>query len=134
MIFENSPTQRVGAKPLDKFSQVNHRIPLLSLSNAMNNQELELFNTQMKKGLNKKIEYVGEPKLDGLAVELIYENGKFTKGSTRGDGQVGEDITENLKTIKKNLNVDLNQIKLVPDESTRHFSIPVAHFCEIGNM
>ena len=100
LIFENSPTQRVGAKPLDKFSQVNHRIPLLSLSNAMNNQELELFNTQMKKGLNKKIEYVGEPKLDGLAVELIYENGKFTKGSTRGDGQVGEDITENLKTIK----------------------------------
>ena len=99
-IIENSPTQRVGAKPLEKFSQVNHRIPLLSLSNAMNNDELELFNTQMKKGLNKSIEYVGEPKLDGLAVELIYENGKFLKGSTRGDGYVGEDITENLKTIK----------------------------------
>ena len=99
-IIENSPTQRVGAKPLAKFSQVTHRIPLLSLSNAMNNEELELFNTQMKKGLNKSIEYVGEPKLDGLAVELIYENGKFVKGSTRGDGQVGEDITENLKTIK----------------------------------
>ena len=99
-IIENSPTHRVGAKPLDKFSQVNHRIPLLSLSNAMNNQELDLFNTQMKKGLNKNIEYVGEPKLDGLAVELIYENGKFVKGSTRGDGHVGEDITENLKTIK----------------------------------
>ena len=100
LIIENSPTQRVGAKPLDKFSQVTHRIPLLSLSNAMNNEELELFNTQMKKGLNKSIEYVGEPKLDGLAVELIYENGKFVKGSTRGDGHVGEDITENLKTIK----------------------------------
>ena len=100
LIIKNSPTQRVGAKPLAKFSQVTHRIPLLSLSNAMNNQELELFNTQMKKGLDKKIEYVGEPKLDGLAVELIYENGKFVKGSTRGDGQVGEDITENLKTIK----------------------------------
>ena len=100
LIIENSPTQRVGAKPLAKFSQVTHRIPLLSLSNAMNNEELELFNTQMKKGLDKKIEYVGEPKLDGLAVELIYENGKFVQGSTRGDGQVGEDITENLKTIK----------------------------------
>ena len=99
-IIKNSPTQRVGAKPLAKFSQVTHRIPLLSLSNAMNNEELELFNTQMKKGLDKKIEYVGEPKLDGLAVELIYENGKFVKGSTRGDGHVGEDITENLKTIK----------------------------------
>ncbi len=99
-IIKNSPTQRVGVKPLDKFSQVTHRIPLLSLSNAMNSEELELFNTQMKKGLNKSIEYVGEPKLDGLAVELIYENGKFFKGSTRGDGHVGEDITENLKTIK----------------------------------
>ena len=99
-IIQNSPTQRVGVKPLDKFSQVTHRIPLLSLSNAMNSEELELFNTQMKKGLNKNIEYVGEPKLDGLAVELIYENGKFVKGSTRGDGHVGEDITENLKTIK----------------------------------
>ena len=99
-IIKNSPTQRVGEKPLDKFSQVTHRIPLLSLSNAMNNKELELFNTQMKKSLNKSIEYVGEPKLDGLAVELIYENGYFIKGSTRGDGYVGEDITENLKTIR----------------------------------
>ena len=99
-IIENSPTNRIGAKPLDKFSQVNHRIPLLSLSNAMNNEELELFNTQMKKGLNKSIEYIGEPKLDGLAVELIYENGKFVQGSTRGNGHIGEDITENLKTIK----------------------------------
>ena len=99
-IIENSPTNRIGAKPLDKFSQVNHRIPLLSLSNAMNNEELELFNTQMKKGLNKSIEYIGEPKLDGLAVELIYENGKFVQGSTRGNGHIGEDITDNLKTIK----------------------------------
>lgn len=100
LIVQNSPTNRVGAKPLDKFSQVNHRIPLLSLSNAMNNEELELFNTQMKKRLNKSIEYIGEPKLDGLAVELIYENGKFIQGSTRGNGYIGEDITENLKTIK----------------------------------
>tara|TARA_Y100001960_G_C14757675_1_gene872129 strand:- start:197 stop:2197 length:2001 start_codon:yes stop_codon:yes gene_type:complete len=100
LIIKNSPTQRIGAKPLSKFSQMTHRIPLLSLSNAMNKEELELFNTQMQKGLNKSIEYVGEPKLDGLAVELIYENGRFVKGSTRGDGYVGEDITENLKTIK----------------------------------
>ena len=100
LVSLKSPTQRVGAEPLSKFNQVNHRIPLLSLSNAMNNDELELFNTQMKKGLNKSIEYVGEPKLDGLAVELVYENGQFIQGSTRGDGNVGEDITENLKTIK----------------------------------
>ena len=66
----------------------------------MNNEELELFHTQMEKGLGvKNIEYVGEPKLDGLAVELIYENGHFIKVSTRGNGYIGEDITENLKTI-----------------------------------
>ena len=97
----NSPTIRVGSKPLSKFDQIEHRIPLLSLSNAMNMDEIKLFHTQMEKGLNSSdFEYVGEPKLDGLAVELIYENGYFVKGSTRGDGYFGEDITENLKTIK----------------------------------
>ena len=99
-ISPHSPTKRVGAEPLSKFNQVTHRIPLLSLSNAMNSEELELFNTQMEKGLNQSVEYVGEPKLDGLAVELIYEKGQFIKGSTRGDGYIGEDITENLKTIR----------------------------------
>ena len=97
----NSPTQRVGSKPLSKFNQTEHRIPLLSLSNAMDIDELQLFHGQMEKGLNSNdFEYVGEPKLDGLAVELIYENGYFVKGSTRGDGYFGEDITENLKTIR----------------------------------
>ena len=96
----NSPTKRVGSTPLSKFNQIEHRIPLLSLSNAMDMDELQLFHNQMKKGLkNKNFEYVGEPKLDGLAVELIYENGHFIKGSTRGDGYIGEDITENLRTI-----------------------------------
>ena len=100
-ICKDSPTHRIGSIPLSKFSQVTHRLPLLSLSNAMNNDELELFNTQMEKGLNiDNIEYVGEPKLDGLAVELVYENGQFIRGATRGDGTVGENITENLKTIK----------------------------------
>ena len=101
LICVDSPTKRVGSKPLVQFNQVNHRIPLLSLSNAMDNSELELFHTQMVKGLNSNnIEYIGEPKLDGLAVELIYEKGQFVKGSTRGNGYTGEDITENLKTIK----------------------------------
>ena len=97
---KNSPTKRVGVTPLSKFSQVTHRIPMLSLSNAMNSNELKLFHTQMEKGLGEKIEYIGEPKLDGLAVELIYENGIFVNGSTRGDGYLGEDITDNLKTIR----------------------------------
>ena len=101
LICIDSPTKRVGSKPLEQFNQVNHRIPLLSLSNAMNSSELELFHAQMVKGLNSdNIEYIGEPKLDGLAVELIYEKGQFVKGSTRGNGYTGEDITENLKTIK----------------------------------
>ena len=101
LICIDSPTKRVGSKPLEQFNQVNHRIPLLSLSNAMDSSELELFHAQMVKGLNSDdIEYIGEPKLDGLAVELIYEKGQFVKGSTRGNGYIGEDITENLKTIK----------------------------------
>ena len=101
LICIDSPTKRVGSKPLEQFNQVNHRIPLLSLSNAMDSSELELFHAQMVKGLNSDdIEYIGEPKLDGLAVELIYEKGQFVKGSTRGNGYTGEDITENLKTIK----------------------------------
>jgi len=109
----NSPTKRVGSAPLSKFNQIKHRIPLLSLSNAMDIDEIKLFHTQMKKGLkSENFEYVGEPKLDGLAVELIYENGYFVKGSTRGDGYVGEDITENLRTIKS-IPLSLNsQIKI----------------------
>ena len=101
-ITPDSPTQRIGAAPLSEFQQLTHRLPMLSLANAMNSNELNEFDEQVKKGLGLevKIEYVAEPKLDGLAVELIYEKGKFTHGSTRGDGTTGEDITQNLKTIR----------------------------------
>ena len=96
-----SPTQRVGSKPLSNFQSIDHRLPMLSLANAMNEEGLTEFNTQMSKLLNKNnIQFIGEPKLDGLAVELVYENGNFVYGSTRGDGFTGENITENLKTIK----------------------------------
>ena len=103
LIQPDSPTQRVGSKPLNKFSTIEHRIPLLSLDNAMNNQEIIDFDMRIKKGLqtNNEIEYILEPKLDGLAVELIYQNGLFKIGSTRGDGNIGENITQNLKTIKQ---------------------------------
>ena len=97
----DSPTQRVGGEPLEEFKSITHRIPLQSLANAMNESELEHFDSQIMKSLSiTDIEYIGEPKLDGLAVELVYEKGKFVYGSTRGDGYVGEDITHNLKTIK----------------------------------
>ena len=97
-----SPTKRVGTTPLKKFGSINHTIPMLSLANAMDDIELNDFDIQVQKFLevDKPVEYIGEPKLDGLAVELVYERGEFVRGSTRGDGFIGEDITENLKTIK----------------------------------
>ena len=102
LITPDSPTQRVGAAPITKFQALIHRIPMLSLANAMNEDELIEFDTQIKRGLGIEtdIEYTAEPKLDGLAVELVYEKGEFAHGSTRGDGTTGEDITQNLKTIR----------------------------------
>ena len=102
LIISESPTQRVGAGPLIEFGSIEHQIPMLSLSNAMNPKELIAFDERMKKELNlkKNILYIAEPKLDGLGIELIYEQGIFIKGSTRGDGFTGEDITQNLKTIR----------------------------------
>ena len=101
-ITEDSPTQRIGATPLKNFNTLSHSLPMLSLSNAMNKEEIVEFDNQIKKGLGLdcEVEYVAEPKLDGLAVELIYKNGKFINGSTRGDGYIGENITHNLKTIR----------------------------------
>ena len=102
LVEKDSPTQRVGATPIDNFKTIKHRTPMLSLSNAMSNDELILFDGRMKKLLNSSndIEYMAEPKLDGIGVELIYEGGVFTTGLTRGDGFEGEDITQNLRTIR----------------------------------
>ena len=114
-ISDDSPTQRVGALPLKEFKTIKHRIPMQSLANAMNLDELKSFDTQVRKKIDsvEEIEYVGELKLDGLAVELVYENGKFVYGSTRGNGIEGEDITSNLKTIR-GIPMKLNT-KYVPD-------------------
>jgi DNA ligase (NAD+) len=98
----DSPTQRVGAAPLEKFSTVRHTLPMLSLNNVMDPEELKDFEERIQRFLkySDAIEYAIEPKIDGLAVELVYLDGKFTVGSTRGDGINGEDITQNLKTIR----------------------------------
>ncbi|RZD16423.1 MAG: NAD-dependent DNA ligase LigA [Candidatus Acididesulfobacter guangdongensis] len=100
----DSPTKRVGGEPIEKFSQITHRIPMLSLDNTYSKEDVIEFDLKVKRFLNlpadKDIEYECELKFDGLAIELIYENGLFTVGSTRGDGITGEDVTENLKTIK----------------------------------
>jgi len=101
LVTSDSPTQRVGATPVSEFRTIKHRIPMLSLANAMNKEELVAFDERVQKGLDTdSVTYIAEPKLDGLGVELIYENGSFVYGATRGDGFTGEDITHNLKTIR----------------------------------
>jgi len=98
----NSPLNRVGGKPLDKFVKVRHAVPMLSLNDAFSKEDVRAWEIRLKKLLppSAKLEYFCELKLDGLAVSLIYESGRFTRGATRGDGQVGEDITQNLRTVR----------------------------------
>lgn len=102
LITPDSPTQRVGAKPLDGFQQVAHQVPMLSLGNAFDEQEVRDFDRRVRELLDTTaaVEYVAEPKLDGLAVSLIYTDGMLSQALTRGDGHIGEDITQNVRTIK----------------------------------
>ncbi len=98
---ENSPTKRVGGAPLKEFETVSHEVPMQSLGDVFSYDELVEFDNRVVSGLDgKQVEYVVEMKIDGLSVSLEYENGRFMRGSTRGDGLIGENITENLKTIK----------------------------------
>lgn len=102
MISADSPTQRSGSKPLEKFLKVNHPAPILSLANAFNIEDLKTWYERIRK-LDSNVDrsgFVLEPKIDGLTVVLHYENGLFVRGATRGDGEIGEDVTENLKTIR----------------------------------
>lgn len=100
LITPDSPTQRVGGKPLEGFDKVVHAVQMQSLSDVFNEEELFAFDARVRDVVGDTIEYVVEKKIDGLSVSLIYENGRFVRGATRGDGLVGEDITLNLKTIK----------------------------------
>jgi DNA ligase (NAD+) len=101
----DSPTQRVGGTPLERFGQIRHLQPMLSLGNARNEEELRAWEKRIQNMLDRqeiaesKIEYVTEPKVDGLAISLVYEDGVLARGATRGDGEIGEDVTQNLKTI-----------------------------------
>src|SRR3990167_3987315 len=100
-VTPDSPTQRIGAAPQKEFAEVTHAIPMLSLENAFSEEEVHAFDKRIRErlGETKTIEYVCEPKLDGLAVSLRYENGIFVQGATRGDGTSGEEVTENIRTI-----------------------------------
>lgn len=101
LITPDSPTQRVGVPPAEEFEQVAHSIPMLSLDNTYNSEEIRAFDTRIRGLLpDQPIEYVVELKMDGISISLIYEDGKFVRGVTRGDGAVGEDVTANLKTIR----------------------------------
>ena len=101
LITKDSPTQRVGARPLDSFSEVKHVVPMLSLSNAFDEEEMTAFDHRVREMLEQdQIEYVGETKFDGLAISLLYEDGVLTRAATRGDGVTGEDVTQNARTIR----------------------------------
>lgn len=100
LVTPDSPTQRVGAAPLDAFAAVAHRVPMLSLSNAFSEDDIANFDRRCREGLGvDEITYACEPKFDGLAISLTYAHGVFVQGATRGDGATGEDVTLNLKTI-----------------------------------
>jgi len=100
-ITPSSPTQRVGIEPVSEFATVKHIVPMLSLANAFSSEELRAFDQRVKKIIpQQRLEYVLELKIDGLAVALVYENGIFVRGATRGDGVTGEEVTSNLRTVK----------------------------------
>lgn len=100
LIAPDSPTQRVGGEPLAQFKPVQHPVPLLSLANAFEPAELRDFDRRVRQLAGTAVDYMVEPKIDGLTVVLTYENGLFVQGATRGDGFTGEDITENLRTVR----------------------------------
>jgi len=102
----DSPTQRVGGPPLDRFAQVRHLLPMVSLGNARDEEELWAWHKRLQNALERRgldpaaVEFVTEPKVDGLAISLVYEHGVLARGATRGDGEIGEDVTQNLRTIR----------------------------------
>ena len=111
----DSPTKKVGAAPQKTFSPVKHSIPMLSLENGFTDKDLIDFDARIKKflGDSSGVEYAVEPKIDGLAVEIVYQNGSLAVASTRGDGYVGEDVTANIKTILT-VPLKLTQNKIAP--------------------
>ncbi len=101
LVTADSPTQRVGAAPLDAFEEVAHKVPMLSLANAFVAEDIAAFDRRVRERLGVDgVDYVGEPKLDGLAISLLYQNGRLIQAATRGDGYRGENVTQNVRTIR----------------------------------
>src|SRR5690242_17273126 len=102
LVTPDSPTQRVGGQPIEGFATVTHRLPMLSIDNTYNADELREFDKRVRKALRgEPVQYVVELKIDGVAISLTYEDEVFTVGATRGDGLHGDDVTHNLKTIRR---------------------------------
>ena len=136
LVTADSPSQRVGGAPLSQFQQVAHRLPMLSLENAFSRGDMDDFEGRLLRFLkiSEPLDYVAEPKLDGLAVELVYEDGALSVGSTRGDGQLGEDITANLKTIAS-IPLRLQTTKYPPRLEVRgEVFLPIAGFLALNEQ
>lgn len=125
----DSPTQRIGAAPLEGFQKVNHEIPMLSLANAYSPDDMREFDRRVTEAAGSDVEYVCELKIDGLAVSLRYENGIFVRGATRGDGEVGEDITLNLRTIRT---IPLRLAQAVTIEARGEAYLPKQAFAKLN--
>ena len=120
LITPDSPTQRIGGTPVDTFKTVEHRVAMLSLDNTTTPEELREFEARMGRALpGARFSYVAEPKIDGLGVALLYERGRLVRGATRGDGRMGEDITQNLRTIRSLPVVLRGQLAKSPDLEVR---------------
>jgi DNA ligase (NAD+) len=132
LITSDSPTQRVAGEPVDEFPTVMHKIAMLSLGNAFSYEELKKFDERLHKTI-EDIEYVCEPKMDGLGVALLYENGVFVRGATRGDGFRGEDITSNLKTIRS-IPLKVDSEKLKNFEVRGEVYMPIKGFKELNEQ
>ncbi|MGM0475891.1 MAG: NAD-dependent DNA ligase LigA [Pseudomonadota bacterium] len=120
LVTSDSPTRRVGAEPVSAFGEVAHELPMLSLANAFDDDELRAFDQRVRKGLgleSEEVAYSAEPKLDGLAVSLLYEEGRLVRGATRGDGTTGEDVTHNVRTI------DCIPLRLLGDDWPRRLEV-----------
>jgi len=135
LVTPDSPTQRVGAQPVEEFGTVRHSIPMLSLDKALSEDELKEWYRRASDGLGgESFEAVAEPKLDGLAVELVYEHGRFVLGATRGDGETGEDVSQNLRTIRS-IPMQLHTDKAKPParlEARGEVYIEKAKFAELN--
>lgn len=130
LVTSDSPSQRVGGKPLESFEKVEHRVPMLSLGNAFNEGDLRDFDRRVRQDVGEQVSYVCELKIDGLAISLRYEDGLFVQGATRGDGTIGEDITTNLRTIKsiplrlkENIDIEVRGEAFMPKRSFEALNI-----------